>query len=166
MKVDFEEELETIIKDLDKQLSALNTDNNTFHNAIIETIAKNPKSKELVQFIVEINDRMETKNGVLKEIISDSLSELVRKKIKIFKEITKELEKLNRYHVSTPVQETNLNKFKDKAYNGIIVIQTHMKSNKKTYLWLFLGILIFSSMLIMPDKIIAALQLLIKLRGM
>ena len=161
LKLDFEEELETIIKDLDKQLSVLNTDNNTFHKAIIEIIAKNPKSKELVQFIVEINDRMETKNGVLKEIISESLNELVKKKIKIFKEIIKELERLDKYHLT----ETNFSKFKDKIYSGILVIQTHVSSNKKTYLWLLLGILVFSSILIMPDKILAVLQLLIKLKG-
>jgi len=161
---EFEEELKKIIDDLDKQLEALSDDNETFHHSIIDIISNNPKSKEIIQFIVAINDKIETKHDNLKEVLRDSLKSLTHAKIKIFREISKEIEKLN-----TEIDEDDersMGKMKHRMYNSFIIMKGNIKNNKKTYMFILLGILLLLSFLIFPDKFILVLQMYLRAKGL
>ena len=77
-------ELETILEHLKNQLISLESDD-SFHKNLIELISNNPKQKEIIQFIVDINDKLETRNEVFKDAIYDSLHDLITVKIKLVK---------------------------------------------------------------------------------
>ena len=84
----YENELKDIIHNLDKQLQATSDSSiHDFHNTLIELIANNNDSKEIIQFIVTVNDKIETKQELIKDIFSDSLKEIIDIKIKVYKHI-------------------------------------------------------------------------------
>jgi len=159
---DFEEELKNVMNDLDKQLEALSSDNENFHHSIIDIISNSPKSKEIIQFIVAINDKLETKQDNLKEILRDSLKSLVYVKIKIFREINKEIEKLN----TEVKKQSNFEKVKFKASNVFTELKNNFLKNIKTYLFVTLGILFLVAFLVFPDKLIVLLKLYLKTKGL
>jgi len=67
-------------QDFNTQLESLGSDTNEFHNALIELSAKYPNHKELLQFIVFINDKLEINQNIFHEIVCDSLNQLIRLK--------------------------------------------------------------------------------------
>ena len=76
--------------DFNKQLSAIEDDQHSFHTAMIELSAKNPENKELVQFIVFVNDKLETKHKTHSEVLIDAFNELIdvkRSLIQTLKEV-------------------------------------------------------------------------------
>lgn len=159
--IDLEEELKNIIEDLDRQLEVLSVDNN-FHNAIIDIISNNPNSKELVQFIVSINDKLETKQEIFKEVFSDSLRTLIIKKINIFKEISKELKRIEEENCKG---KNKTKEIKSIIQNGTNIVTNNVKENKKTYLFIFFGILLLIAFLVFPDKFILILQMYLTSKG-
>lgn len=77
---EIESSLERLQLDFNKQLEALGSDSKEFHNSLIELSSKYPDHKELLQFIVFINDKIETKQSIFSDIIVESFNELVRTK--------------------------------------------------------------------------------------
>jgi len=67
-------------QDFNTQLEALGSDTKEFHNALIELSTKYPDHKELLQFIVFINDKLEINQNIFQEIVCDSLNQLIRLK--------------------------------------------------------------------------------------
>ncbi len=67
-------------EDFNKQLDAIEDDTHSFHNAMIELSAKNPEHKELVQFIVFVNDKLETKHKTHSEVMIESFNEMINVK--------------------------------------------------------------------------------------
>jgi len=64
-------------QDFNTQLEALGSDTKEFHNALIDLSAKYPDHKELLQFIVFINDKLEINQNIFQEIVFDSLNQLI-----------------------------------------------------------------------------------------
>lgn len=63
--------------DFNNQLSAIEDDTQTFHAAMIELTANNPENKELVQFIVFVNDKLETKHQTHSEVMIEAFNEMI-----------------------------------------------------------------------------------------
>lgn len=72
-----ETSLEDLHKDFNRQLEALGDDSKEFHKALIELTSKYPDHKELIQFIVFVNDKLETNQTLFKDIVVESFNELV-----------------------------------------------------------------------------------------
>ena len=75
-----EKSLEKLEQDFNSQLSALGNDTNDFHNALIELTAKYPEHKDLLQFIVHINDKLELNHNIFSEVITDTFMEMLKLK--------------------------------------------------------------------------------------
>jgi len=73
-----ENSLEKLHDDFNKQLEAIGTDSTEFHKALIELTAKYPDHKEIIHFIVSVNDRLTTQHSIFSEVLSDSFNELVK----------------------------------------------------------------------------------------
>ncbi|RLC47058.1 MAG: hypothetical protein DRH57_04820 [Candidatus Cloacimonadota bacterium] len=63
--------------DFNKQLSAIEDDTHSFHTAMIDLSARNPDNKELIQFIVFVNDKLETKHKTHSEVMIEAFNELI-----------------------------------------------------------------------------------------
>ncbi len=85
-----EKNIEKLINDFNKQVSHIE-DNKDFHSSIIELSAKYPEHKELLEFIVLINDKLETRQSLFSDMVSDSFLDMMRiKKEIVIKLIDKE----------------------------------------------------------------------------
>jgi len=90
--IHLEKKLEEIQKHLDGQIQILDSlDDGKFHNTLIDIIHAFPESKELIQFIVSINDKSETKNEIFKDVIYKTVRDLVEVKQQAVFELMKEL---------------------------------------------------------------------------
>ena len=90
--ISLEKKLEEIQIHLDNQIQILDSlDDGKFHNTLIDIIHAFPESKELIQFIVSINDKSETKNEIFKDVIYKTVRDLVSVKQQAVFEIMKEL---------------------------------------------------------------------------
>jgi len=85
--LEIETSLSKLKSDFNMQLSAMEKDVDGFHKAMIDLTAKYPEHKELVQFIVLVNDKLETKQENYAELVSDSFTELINVKMNLVKAI-------------------------------------------------------------------------------
>lgn len=74
--------LDALNKEFNQQIQASQDkkDVNMFHNDIIKLTSKYPEHAELLEFIVLVNDRLETKHSIFSDIIIDSFNVLVQNK--------------------------------------------------------------------------------------
>lgn len=84
---EIESSLDKLHSDFNKQLGELGNDSKDFHSSLIELTAKYPEHKELLQFIVLINDRIETKNSIFSDIVVDSFNDLIETKKLLIKKL-------------------------------------------------------------------------------
>jgi hypothetical protein len=75
-----ERTLDKLEHDFNTQLSALGNNTNDFHNALIDLTAKYPEHKDLLQFIVHINDKLEMNHNIFSEVITDTFTEMLKLK--------------------------------------------------------------------------------------
>lgn len=75
--------------DFNNQMNAIEFDLKEFHKYLIELSTKYPENKEILEFIVFINDRIETSQTNMKEILGESLNELISIKQQIIKQSIK-----------------------------------------------------------------------------
>jgi len=87
-----EKSLNKLHNDFNLQLNALGNDSVQFHDAIIELTAKYPEHKDLLHFIVHINDKLETNHTLFSEIFIDSFNDLIRIKQNMLDKIMDENE--------------------------------------------------------------------------
>jgi len=80
-------ELREIKNNLNNQLNASSTSIKEFHQNLIQLSSKYPEQKEILEFIVFINDRIETNRTDTKEIIVDSLNQLISIKSQIVRKM-------------------------------------------------------------------------------
>jgi len=90
LKID--KSLEKLQIDFNSQIEALGNDTKEFHNAIIELSSKYPDHKELLQFIVFINDKLEINQNLFSEVVSDSFNELIKVKKQLVQKLIEEKE--------------------------------------------------------------------------
>jgi hypothetical protein len=85
-----EKSIDKLIEEFNKQVVSMD-DNKEFHNTIINLSSKYPEHKELLEFIVMVNDKIETRQSIFSDMIIDSFNELMRiKKEVLIKMIEKE----------------------------------------------------------------------------
>jgi hypothetical protein len=96
-----DQSLQKLQQDFNTQLEALGSDTKEFHNALIELSAKYPDHKELLQFIVFINDKLEINQNIFHEIVCDSLNQLIALKKDLVCDIME-------IHGNTPKEEKTL----------------------------------------------------------
>jgi len=89
---EIEKSLDKLIDDFSKQMVHID-DNTNFHNSIIELSSKYPEHKELLEFIVMVNDKLETKHSVFSDLVSDSFIELMKLKKEVLHELKRENDK-------------------------------------------------------------------------
>lgn len=85
-----QEDLEKIKNEFNQQISALETDQKDFHNSLIALSAKYPEHLEMLQFIVFINDKLETNQSLFIDIVGDTFNSTIENKqefIEVFEEI-------------------------------------------------------------------------------
>lgn len=69
--------LEELKRDFNNQLNGMECDLNEFHKILINLSKKYPEQSELLEFIVFINDKLETNQTQYKQIISDAINRLI-----------------------------------------------------------------------------------------
>jgi len=85
-----EKSIDKLIEEFNRQIVSMD-DNKEFHNTIINLSSKYPEHKELLEFIVMVNDKIETRQSIFSDMIIDSFNELMRiKKEVLIKMIEKE----------------------------------------------------------------------------
>lgn len=72
--------LEKLQYDFNNQISVLGKDPKEFHNALIDLSSKYPEHKEMLQFIVSVNDKLETNQTILFDIVIESFNEMINLK--------------------------------------------------------------------------------------
>lgn len=80
-----------------RQISALDDEMESLHKQILSIGINNPEQKEMLEFIVFINDRLETRQTQFEEILKDVITEILSNKkhvININKKIIKRMESL------------------------------------------------------------------------
>jgi len=75
--IQIKDSLERLEKDFNVQIEALGRDSEDFHKSLIDLVSRYPEHKELIQFIVFVNDKLETKQSMFSDVISDSFNEIV-----------------------------------------------------------------------------------------
>jgi len=89
---EIEKTLEQLSKDLDTQMSAYSLDNDKFHENLIELMGKYPEYKELIQFIVSINDRLVTTHIISRDIFYETIKSLIHQKRILVKKLFRDYE--------------------------------------------------------------------------
>lgn len=79
--------LTNLKRDLNTQINLANTKVNEFHKMLIDLSTKYPEHKELLEFVVFVNDKIETNQTNVKEIIIESLNDIISLKKEIIKQI-------------------------------------------------------------------------------
>lgn len=109
---EIQQALETLLKDIDNQLAALSIDSKTFHKNLIELLSEFPDDKDLIQFIVFINDRLETNQTISKDIFMDSIKAVIKQKLILVKRLIRaeesKLEKSNLYRLLAHINENKI----------------------------------------------------------
>lgn len=159
---DIEKSLELLIKDLDTHMSAYNFDNDKFHDSLISLSGKlarfdaqNSENsevfKELLHFIVSINDRLVTSHILARDMFYDTIIELIQQKRFLIKKLIKE------YEEKTQPKESNIAKLFD-----------FIKSNKTVLITIGVTIaftLLMMGIFVIPSETLEALKLLKGMTG-
>lgn len=93
---EIESSLEELSKELDIQISQYELDNNEFHNNLIELISKYPEYKELIHFIVSVNDRLVTTQILSRDVFYEAIKGIILQKRILIKMLHKEYEEKNK----------------------------------------------------------------------
>ena len=144
---ELEQEIERVLKELDLQLENTNLNNSEFHLNLIDIISKNPELKEIIQFIVSNSDRLETKQDIIKDILSDSIKDLSNAKKKMLDLMLSELQ---------TIKESKKSKVRQKLDNYMGLL----KDNPKTLLFILFGILVVIGFIISPTELITLAKII------
>ena len=159
---DIEKSLELLTKDLDTQMSSYNIENDKFHDSLISLSGKlarfdaknsddNEVFKELLHFIVSINDRLVTSHILARDMFYDTIIELIQQKRFLIKKLIKD------YEEKTQPKESNISKIFD-----------FFKANKIVLLTIGITIaftLLMMGIFVIPSETLEALKLLKGMTG-
>jgi len=107
------ETLDKLKEEFNSQLSAIDDDTKNFHNAMIDLSAKYPDHKELLQFIVFVNDKLETNQNIFSEVIVESFNDLIDTKKDLIYQLENKGDKINIESEPTVGVMTLVDLFKD-----------------------------------------------------
>jgi len=103
---EIEESLKQLKKDFNEQLSNITTDTVSLNTAIIHLSSKYPEHADLLEFIIFVNDKIDTKHTIFTEIIIENFNSFVD----IKSDLIIEIDKLNKCNIFDSI--LNLNVFK------------------------------------------------------
>lgn len=75
-----EERLEKLQSDFNNQIQAIDNDVSGFHKQMLDLSSRHSDSKELIEFIVFINDRIDLKQMQFEDVIKDTLKTMIEYK--------------------------------------------------------------------------------------
>lgn len=86
---EIEKNLQKLEAALDRQFEAASTtsDLDKFHKNLIEILVQSPQEKEIIEFVVFINDRLETKHTITTEIMLETIKDVIKLKRQMVKKI-------------------------------------------------------------------------------
>jgi len=90
---EIETSLAELLKDLETQFSAISLESDTLHKNLINLSSKFPNDKEMIQFIVFINDRLETSHTISRDILYDTVKGILKQKQFLIKRLIKDYDK-------------------------------------------------------------------------
>jgi len=141
--------LEQLSKDFNSQLEALGSNTNDFHNAMIDLTAKYPQHKDLLRFMVFINDKLETHQLMFTDIVVESFNELIKTKKDLVQKIMDE-------------KGTRAKSSEDSLWSKVKNMTGAMK-NVKVILTTIAVILLSAAAIMAPDMFITIIKELAKL---
>lgn len=89
--IEIDSTLHKMKDEFNAQYAAMASDNQSFHNAMIELSSKYPEHKELVQFIVLVNDKLETKHQHYSDLASNAFNDLIDIKLQLIASINRKV---------------------------------------------------------------------------
>jgi len=75
-----DQKLEKLKYELRNELMEISNNTGDFHKQIIELSTKNPDYKEILEFIVFVNDKLETNQHLYLDVIIDTLNSMIETK--------------------------------------------------------------------------------------
>jgi len=144
--------LEKLKIDFNKQIEIIGSGKTEFHNALIDLSSKYPEHKELLSFIVHINDKLETNQSLFIDVVSDTFNELIVNKNDLVKKIISD--RIN--------AEENSNKNNESIWDKTKEITSFFK-NSKIILTAIAIISIAGAVIINPSGFLAVIKALASL---
>ena len=145
--------------EFNSQLNTLGDNPKAFHTALIELSTKYPEHKELLQFIVHINDKLETNHTLFSDVIIDSFNELIQIKKDMLQKLVEIMETIEEI-------EQKEGQIKDDKTSGtlkkILKIPANIKDIKILAFYLAIIAVILGAVFI-PGKVTAILNAIAKL---
>ena len=86
---ELEESLKLLKREFNEQLNSISTDTIALNTAIIRLSSKYPEHADLLEFILFVNDRIDTKHTIFSEVVIDSFNTLVDIKKELLREVQK-----------------------------------------------------------------------------
>lgn len=134
--------LEKLKSDFNNQLTLIDNDINEFHKVLLDLVSKYPEHKDIVEFIIFVNDKIKLEQIVMKEVILDTFNELIQIKTETLKIFNQENE--------------------DTTNN----IMTYLQSNDFKHLLYIVAFIIFILMVIIaPDTAKTLLNMINPFKG-
>lgn len=134
--------LEKLKSDFNNQLTLIDNDINEFHKVLLDLVSKYPEHKDIVEFIIFVNDKIKLEQIVMKEVILDTFNELIQIKTETLKIFNQENE--------------------DTTNN----IMTYLQSNDFKHLIYIVAFIIFILMVIIaPDSAKTLLNMINPFKG-
>ena len=139
-------DLSELKKNFNNQMNAVEGDLKEFHKHLIALSAKYPDHKELLEFIVFINDRIETNQTNFKEVLLESINEIILIKRSLIKYQIKSVDCSN---VDKPIQILEVDTYQPRP-SSIMEKLTALKELKWVLSIIFILIL-FIGFLVAPE---------------
>lgn len=134
--------LEKLKSDFNNQLTLIDNDINEFHKVLLDLVSKYPEHKDIVEFIIFVNDKIKLEQIVMKEVILDTFNELIQIKTETLKIFNQENE------------------------NTTNNIMTYLQSNDFKHLLYIVAFIIFILMVIIaPDTAKTLLNMINPFKG-
>jgi hypothetical protein len=157
------EELDMKIADLKRnlnnQVNAIESDISDFHKQLIDLSAKYPQHKQLLEFVVFVNDKLETDHSNFKAVLMESMNELIQIKRDVLKQNIK-------------AKKSCMDKFTDMAAEAqqealsfwqSLIGKINSFKDLKWLLTVCLIIIIIVGFIVIPETMIQALSWIIKI---
>lgn len=146
-----EQSLLKLQEDFNQQLDAVEEDTHSFHQTMIDLSCKYPEHKELLQFIVFINDKLETKHKTYSGVMVDSFNELIAVKRTLVQSMERNYD------------DTKENKQENMDFFSKIFNSTKMFADLKITVISLAAIAVAVVVLISPDMVLTVLKAIAEL---
>ena len=147
------EKLEVFKKESIKQLDAIDFDTKEFHKTLINLLSKYPEHKDLLEFTVYINDRIEMNQVQFKEILKDIIEDTISlKQEHILKDVQYRKAYLDKVNVVEPAKTPEPLVLNEPSKNNLGVFDfMNLLPELKIILLIIFGIVATIGFVVAPD---------------